>query len=111
MKNIYCISGLGADEKAFARLRVDGYQFIHLPWLMPEPNENIEQYATRMAALVTDEHPVLMGLSFGGIMSIEIAKLVQAEKVIPDIQRKILRRDTHLDEGRRKDEIEQDYSY
>lgn len=82
MKNIYCISGLGADEKAFARLRVDGYQFIHLPWLMPEPKEKIEQYAARMAALVKDEKPVLMGLSFGGIMSIEIAKQLQAEKVV-----------------------------
>jgi len=82
MKNIYCISGLGADEKAFARLRVEGHQFVHLPWLMPEGNEPIGQYAGRMAALVKEDKPVLMGLSFGGIMSIEIAKKLPAATVI-----------------------------
>jgi esterase/lipase len=82
MKKIYCISGLGADERAFARLHIEGYQLVHLPWLMPLGNETIEQYAKRMCDNIEDEHPVLMGLSFGGIMSIEIAKHLPAEKVI-----------------------------
>lgn len=82
MKKIYCISGLGADERAFAKLHIEGYELIHLPWLLPLQNESIEQYAKRMSENILDENPVLMGLSFGGIMSIEIAKHVPAEKVI-----------------------------
>jgi esterase/lipase len=82
MKKIYCISGLGADERAFAKLHVEGYELIHLAWLLPLQNESIEQYAKRMSKNILDEKPVLMGLSFGGIMSIEIAKHVPAEKVI-----------------------------
>ena len=82
MKNIYCISGLGADERAFERLQINGHKIVSIPWLMPENNETIAQYAKRMSAGITDENPVLMGLSFGGMMSIEMAKLLGAQKVI-----------------------------
>jgi pimeloyl-ACP methyl ester carboxylesterase len=82
MKTIYCISGLGADERAFSRLKVEGYQFTCLPWLTPLPKETIGEYATRMSKGITAENPVLMGLSFGGMMSIEISKLIKVEKVI-----------------------------
>ena len=82
MKTIYCISGLGADEKAFAKIRVPGYELKHLLWLTPIKNEPIAAYAKRMAEQITESNPVLMGLSFGGIMCIEIAKLVPVDKVI-----------------------------
>ena len=83
MKKIYCISGLGADEKAFAKLHVQGYQLVHLPWLIPVKDETIDEYAERMSRNITDHNPVIMGLSFGGIMGIEIAKkLAAVDKVI-----------------------------
>lgn len=82
MKTIYCISGLGADERAFSRLHVDGYQFVCLPWLTPLPKENIASYATRMSKGITTEKPILMGLSFGGMMSIEIARQIPVDKII-----------------------------
>ena len=82
MKKIYCISGLGADERAFGRLQIKGHTMAALPWLMPNPHETIGQYAKRMSAGIKDENPILMGLSFGGMMSIEIAKIISAPKVI-----------------------------
>jgi pimeloyl-ACP methyl ester carboxylesterase len=82
MKTIYCISGLGADERAFSKLKVDGYALKVINWLMPEPNETIEHYATRMRAGITEENPVLMGLSFGGMMCTEIAKQIPVSKII-----------------------------
>jgi pimeloyl-ACP methyl ester carboxylesterase len=82
MKTIYCISGLGADERAFSRLKVEGYHLICLPWLTPLPKESITAYATRMSKGITAENPILMGLSFGGMMSIEISKLIPVETVI-----------------------------
>ncbi|MBC7686938.1 MAG: alpha/beta hydrolase, partial [Aquabacterium sp.] len=82
MKTIYCISGLGADERAFSRLRLDGYVIEFLPWLTPLPGEKIEGYAIRMSQPLVGKNPVLVGLSFGGMMSIEIAKLIPVEKVI-----------------------------
>ena len=82
MKTIYCISGLGADERAFSRLKVEGYEFTCLPWLTPLPKETIQEYAARMSISIIVENPILMGLSFGGMMSIEISKLISVEKVI-----------------------------
>ena len=81
-KNIYCISGLGADEKAFAKIKVPGYALKHLLWLTPEKDEALEAYAKRMAKQIPDANPILMGLSFGGMLCIEIAKLIPVEKVI-----------------------------
>jgi pimeloyl-ACP methyl ester carboxylesterase len=82
MKTIYCISGLGADERAFSNLKIQGYKMVYLPWLQPLEKETIEQYAKRMSAGITEQNPVLMGLSFGGMMCIEISKLLPVNKII-----------------------------
>ena len=82
LKNIYCISGLGADERVFQKLKFEGYQPIHICWLEPEKNESIADYAKRLATQIDSERPILIGLSFGGIIAVEIAKQIETEKVI-----------------------------
>ncbi|MEO6253854.1 MAG: alpha/beta hydrolase [Ferruginibacter sp.] len=82
MKTIYCISGLGADERAFSKLKIDGYTLQVIPWLMPEPAENLPHYAERMRTGIPEENPILMGLSFGGMVCTEIAKQVPVKKII-----------------------------
>jgi len=79
---IYCISGLGADERIFSKLIIKGYRLQHIPWLPPVANESIEAYALRMAAPIQDENAVLIGVSFGGMMSIEIAKQKALRQII-----------------------------
>jgi len=82
MKTIYCISGLGADERAFTHIEVPGYVLQPIKWKVPLPKETIQQYAQRMAADIKEPDPILLGLSFGGMMSIEIAKQLSVDKVI-----------------------------
>ncbi len=82
MKTIYCISGLGADERAFSKLKIDGYDLKIIHWLMPEAGESLQQYALRMRAAINEENPILMGLSFGGMVCTEIAKQIPVEKII-----------------------------
>jgi len=83
MKTIYCISGLGADERAFSRLQIDpGYRLQVIPWILPLKNETIHDYAKRMSAAITEKDPILIGLSFGGIMCTEIARIIPVEKII-----------------------------
>jgi pimeloyl-ACP methyl ester carboxylesterase len=81
-KKIYCISGLGADEKIFTNLRLKGYELKHIPWLRPHKAEKIEAYAARMAALIKEDDAVLLGVSFGGMMGIEIARQRPLKKLI-----------------------------
>ena len=79
---MYCISGLGADEHIFDGLAVPGAAFVHLPWLMPEGDEALGDYAGRMKRDIGEAAPILLGVSFGGMMAIEIAKLLPAATVI-----------------------------
>jgi pimeloyl-ACP methyl ester carboxylesterase len=78
----YCISGLGADERIFSNLALDGFTLKHIPWITPRKKEPISDYATRMAQNLSEELPVLIGVSFGGMMAIEMARLLKIRKVI-----------------------------
>lgn len=82
MKTIYCISGLGADERAFSALHIEGFTLKVLAWIHPGKKETLEHYAFRMRKQIKESNPLLMGLSFGGIVSIEIAKQQPVQKII-----------------------------
>ncbi len=82
MKPIYCISGLGADEKVFSHVDLHEFNIVHIQWLRPEKNEDIVSYAKRMNALIPGEKPTLIGLSFGGMICIEISKIRPVDKII-----------------------------
>lgn len=82
LKNIYFISGLGADERVFHLLKCEGYQPVHVHWLDTQRDEPIEQYAKRLTAQIHSDRPIIVGLSFGGIIAVEIAKQLDVEKVI-----------------------------
>jgi esterase/lipase len=81
-KHIYCISGLGADEKIFTNLHIKGYELRYIPWIRPHKKEQIEGYAKRMREYIKEDSAVLLGVSFGGMMGIEIAKQMPLHKLI-----------------------------
>ncbi|MGV2827057.1 alpha/beta hydrolase [Myxosarcina sp. GI1(2024)] len=82
LKDIYCVSGLGADDRVFKQLEFEGYRPVHIRWLEPERGETIASYAKRLTAQIKSEKPILIGLSFGGLIAIEIAKQIEVEKII-----------------------------
>lgn len=82
LKTVYFISGLGADSRAFGYLDLAFCNPVFLPWQIPDKNETIENYALRYKPLITDLEPILVGLSFGGMLSMEIAKYIQFRKII-----------------------------
>lgn len=79
---IYFVSGLGADCRVFQRLQLEGYRPVHLRWERPRRRESMEAYAGRLLKQVTTENPILVGLSFGGMMVVEMAKLCNPAQVI-----------------------------
>lgn len=82
LKDIYFVSGLGADERVFRLLKFEGYRPVHIRWITPHRGEPIAEYAKRLAAQIKSDSPILVGLSFGGMIAIEIAKQIEVEKVI-----------------------------
>ena len=82
MKRIYVFSGLGADERVFKYLDFPGYEPVFIRWLQPTKEEAIEHYSKRLTEQIGTSRPVLIGLSFGGIIAIEVAKVIDTEKII-----------------------------
>jgi pimeloyl-ACP methyl ester carboxylesterase len=82
LKDIYCISGLGADERVFQKLKFKGYQPIHIRWLEPKKGESIKDYTERLTHQIKAKKPILIGLSFGGIIAVEMSKQIAIEKII-----------------------------
>jgi hypothetical protein len=81
-KEVYVFSGLGADESVFQKLDFSGFSTTFIQWVVPQKNESIEHYAGRIIDQITTPNPVLIGLSFGGLMAVEVAKQIAAEKII-----------------------------
>ncbi|WP_395064819.1 alpha/beta hydrolase [Flavobacterium sp.] len=82
MKNIYIFSGLGADKRVFKYLDFSNYNATFVDWIVPNKKETIEKYAKRLSQQITTKNPILIGLSFGGIMAVEVGKCIEAEKII-----------------------------
>lgn len=76
--------GLAASSAIFERIVLpeNSFEMILLEWEIPLDNETLPQYAKRIADKITHPNPVLIGVSFGGILVQEMAKFIEARKVI-----------------------------
>ena len=79
----YLIPGLGADERVFRRLRLTGPVRV-LAWLpLQSPTEPLAHYAARLAEAVPPGQPCwLVGVSFGGLLALEIGRLRPLARVV-----------------------------
>ena len=82
--NIYFISGLGADRKAFERLQLPSHFTIHyLDWIKPFKNESLNEYAKRLASSIDIASPFsIVGLSMGGMIASVMTTFLQPYKTV-----------------------------
>lgn len=81
--HLYFVPGLAASSKIFENLTFPSHYEIHyLEWIDPIKNESIESYAKRLSALVKHPNPVLIGVSFGGVIVQEMKKYLQPKITI-----------------------------
>ncbi len=76
MIKAYFISGIGADYRLFTHTRLpEGYEKAYIHYIPPIAGESLPDYALRLTEQIDTSQPfVLVGLSLGGIMAVEIAK-------------------------------------
>jgi pimeloyl-ACP methyl ester carboxylesterase len=81
---VYFMPGLAASIAIFERIKLPEAEFevIFLEWEIPYEKESLRAYAKRMSEKIKHEKPVLIGVSFGGILVQEMASFVNARKVI-----------------------------
>ncbi len=83
VKTIYLIPGVGANDKIFQNLELPGYEVVHLKWPKHKKNENIESYVKKLLPQIKkDTRAILIGQSFGGLVAIELSKLINPYKTI-----------------------------
>lgn len=79
---VYFIAGLGANKRAFEYLDLTWCTPVFIDWITPLPKENLAAYALRLRQLITGNHPVIVGVSFGGMLVTEMAKADPTIKAI-----------------------------
>jgi len=82
MRDVYLLSGLGADDRVYGFIDLSGYKLNHIRWIEPLANEDLSSYSRRLLDQIPTDNPILVGVSFGGIVAVEIGKLIPTEKVI-----------------------------
>ncbi len=59
-KVLYCIPGLGADERLFSKIRSNEFDVEVLNWIEPYENESLQSYAARLLnRYVKQNNPLL----------------------------------------------------
>jgi len=79
----YFISGLGGDKRLFSKLILpQEIECAYLEYIPNKPGESLADYSKRMAESIdAKEDFQLVGLSFGGLIASEIAKVYNPKQV------------------------------
>lgn len=82
-KKVYLLPGQGADWALFTKLELSECDTVILKYPVPFKRETLPQYAKRLLLQIDTTQPFyLVGVSFGGMNAIEIAKLTHPKKII-----------------------------
>ena len=77
------LTALGADERLFAPQREAFPEMVVPAWIPPQNREGLADYAARLAETIHPVRPfVLGGVSLGGMVAYELARLLVPDAVV-----------------------------
>lgn len=81
---VYFMPGLAASSAIFERIALpeSHFEMYFLEWQIPLDQESLTDYAKRMTTKIHHQNPVLIGVSFGGILVQEMEKYLETQKTI-----------------------------
>lgn len=80
--SFYIFSGLGADERVFDQIDFGDFSPVFIPWEPVEPDQSFESYVKRLSTRIKADNPILIGISFGGIVAQEMSVLLNNRPVL-----------------------------
>ena len=81
--HVYFMPGMSANSLIFERIKLPyEYKSHFLEWIQPEKNESLNSYAKRLSLKIVHDNPILVGVSFGGVIVQEISKIIDVRKLI-----------------------------
>lgn len=81
---IYLIPGQGGDKRLFNNLKLDdSFKVKHIEYKLPLKGSSMQQYAKQLSEQVdTNENFMLIGVSLGGMLAVEMSEILKPEKTI-----------------------------
>jgi len=81
---VYFMPGMAASSRIFEKIQLpeERFEIFYLEWLNPIAQETLTEYTARIAANIHHENPVMIGVSFGGIIVQELMKIRPSLKTI-----------------------------
>ena len=81
---VYLMPGMAANSSIFEHIELppEHFELIRLDWFVPDKGMTLRGYAQKMLEKISHERPVLIGVSFGGLLVQEMARLIPTRKVI-----------------------------
>jgi len=82
--HVYFMPGMAANPSIFKNIALPEAQFEQhlLKWVVPKKGSSLSEYALEMSKNIRHESPVLVGVSFGGLLVQEMAKHIATKKVV-----------------------------
>ncbi|WP_299536152.1 alpha/beta hydrolase [Ulvibacterium sp.] len=82
--HVYFMPGMAANPSIFENIALpkDRFEQHLLEWFIPERGMTLSEYAVEMNKKIVHENPVLLGVSFGGMLVQEMAKHIPVKKTI-----------------------------
>jgi len=83
MSKIFLIAGLGADTRIYKNIDLNGHEVIRGDWIEPGKIDILATYAQKLIYQYhITENSVIIGNSLGGMIAVEIAKIILIDKAI-----------------------------
>ena len=84
MSTVFLIAGLGADTRLYNNIEIpSGYEVIPVDWIEPNKTDTLKTYAQKLIYQYNiTKGSIVIGTSLGGMLTIEIGKLVPLNKAI-----------------------------
>ncbi|MBT8235900.1 MAG: alpha/beta hydrolase [Bacteroidia bacterium] len=81
---VYFMPGMAASSDIFEHISLpeSRFEMIRLDWFNPSKGMSLKDYAQEMITYIKHPNPVLVGVSFGGVLVQEIAQQIPTHKVI-----------------------------
>ncbi len=81
---VYFMPGMAANSSIFKKIKLPNEIFscYFLEWFIPEAGMSLAAYATELLEQIKHKNPILIGVSFGGMVVQEMAKQINTSKII-----------------------------
>lgn len=82
--HVYFMPGMAANPAIFENIKLpeDQFRIHYLEWIIPNKDESLKSYASRINEYIKHDNIALIGVSFGGVLVQEMAKTLQLKRLI-----------------------------